>query len=166
MNSSLPIKNKQSGFTLLESLLSLFVLTIGILGVAGMQMQGIRAGTAAMQRMQAVSFTEELLERIRANPAGVADYASGANQNGCSSGTVCTAAEMAADDLFVWNQSVESAMPGTPIMSVTVAPISDPVFDPDDLGRSISIDITWVDRGDSFTLSTTTLINIVTNSGG
>ncbi len=166
MNSRLPIKNKQSGFTLLESLLALFVLTIGILGVAGMQMQGMRAGTVAMQRMQAVSFAEELLERIRANPAGVADYAGGASQYDCTSGTVCTAAEMAADDLDVWEKSVLSVMPGASSTSITVASIDDPLIDPDDLGRIINIDITWVDRGDSYTLSTTTLVNIVINSGG
>ena len=40
-NRHFHLKESQQGFTLLESLLALFVLTIGLLGVAGMHMQGI-----------------------------------------------------------------------------------------------------------------------------
>jgi len=160
MKAKLHINRKQSGFTLLESLMALFVLTVGILGVAGMQMQGMRAGNVAKQRMLAVSYAEELLERVRANPRGVEDYANPANSHGCSSGNICTAAQMAADDLFIWNAAVDSVFPGTPTVTMTIVPVDDPLLDPDDLGREITIDISWDDRGDTYAFSSSALINI------
>jgi len=162
MKLKLLTKKKQSGFTLLESLMSLFVLTVGILGVAGMQMQGMKAGNVAKQRMIAVSFTEELMERIRANPAAVSDYGTVTPaSNGCSSGAVCTATEMAADDLFVWDAGVNNALPGAPTVNVTVTPVDDVVLDPGNLGRSISIDISWADRDYTHSFNSTALINVV-----
>jgi len=161
MKLKLPIKNKQSGFTLLESLMALFVLTVGILGVAGLQVQSMKAGHFAKQRMIAVSYTEELLERIRSNPAGVAEYATvTAESFGCSSGNVCTATQMAADDLFIWNDAVTKAFPGEPNMTVTAEAIDDAALDPENLGRSININISWEDQGDSFSFDSVALINI------
>ncbi|MDH5473110.1 MAG: type IV pilus modification protein PilV [Gammaproteobacteria bacterium] len=137
----------QSGFTLLESILTLFILTIGILGVAGLQMQGMRSANLAMQRMAVTVKTGDLLDRMRANAANIVDYAAAAGaNNGCNSGTNCTAAEMAAHDLLMWRTDLTNSLPGAPILTVNVV---DPV---------VTITVTWTDRGDDYTYTVTTQI--------
>lgn len=160
MKSKLHLKNKQSGFTLLESLMALFVLTVGILGVAGLQMQGMQAGNVAKQRMLAVSYAEELIERIRANPIGADGYDGAPASYGCSSGSVCTQAEMAADDLFIWTDNVNRGLPGTPTVNVQVTPVNDVALDPENIGRIVTVNIAWVDRGDNYTFNSSSLVNL------
>ena len=62
-----PTMKFEQGFTLIESLMALFVLTIGILGVAGLQMQGMRFSNMALQLTIVVMKTQEIIERMRAN---------------------------------------------------------------------------------------------------
>ena len=60
-------KKQHQGFTLIEAMLALFILTIGILGVAGMQMEGMRSSNMALQRTIVAMKTQEMIERMRAN---------------------------------------------------------------------------------------------------
>ncbi|MGH8598331.1 MAG: type IV pilus modification protein PilV [Gammaproteobacteria bacterium] len=64
----------QSGFTLLEVLISVFVLSIGLLGIAGLQMTSKRTNYEAVQRTNATMLAQELLERIRANTPQLTIY--------------------------------------------------------------------------------------------
>lgn len=151
---------KQTGFTLLESLVALFILTIGLLGVAGLQMQAMRSANVAKQRMLVVSYAEELIERIRANPDGVEDYAGMAASYGCSTGSLCNASEMAADDLFIWNADITLALPGDPNVTVSTIPVDDILLDPNNVGRIINVDISWTDRGDAYAFNSSSIVNI------
>lgn len=56
------------GFSLLEILVALLVLSIGLLGLAGMQMVGLRSTNSASFRGQAVAVATDLAERMRINP--------------------------------------------------------------------------------------------------
>jgi len=146
----------QQGFSLLESLLALFVLTIGLLGVAGMHSQSMSTGYVAVQRMAAVNKGEELFERIRANPAGLAAYAAGvAASNACTSTAICTPTEMAQDDLYIWNLEVDAAFPGTPTktVAVTALPLAS---DPTGNVRQVSVTLVWTSKGDSHTYTAVT----------
>jgi type IV pilus assembly protein PilV len=63
--------------------------------------------------MQAVSLANDLAERIRANRAATIAYAGAAADNNCVNGGInCTPAQLAANDLFVWDQQVATALPG------------------------------------------------------
>ena len=157
-------KNHQQGFSLLESLIALFVLTIGILGVAGMQMQSMRTGDVAKQRMIAVSYSETLLERIRANQDGLDSYtgigvAGSCSAAGATAGAVCTAATMALDDLSTWKEGLNKDFPGLPVTVVSVAGVGDATLDPDNIGRVVKVDISWNDRGVAYSHSSSSLIN-------
>jgi type IV pilus assembly protein PilV len=55
------------GFTLLEAMVALVVLSIGLLGVAGMQMVGLRANLSAASRTQASYLADDIIDRMRAN---------------------------------------------------------------------------------------------------
>jgi len=108
-----PIK-KQQGFTLVESMVSLVVLSVGMIGIAALYAQGLGAGRSALYRTQAVNLVADMADRIRANRIALGAYAGPANNNGCdpeNGGADCTPGEMAAHDLFLWNQQVQQILP-------------------------------------------------------
>ncbi len=64
---------KNSGIGILEVLIALVVVSIGILGLAGMQLGGVRVAKGSYNRSQAVLYAETIIAQMRANPQGVAD---------------------------------------------------------------------------------------------
>ncbi len=59
------------GFTLIEALIALLVLTIGLLGAAGMLITSVRNSHNSYLRSQASFIADSMLERMHANPLGV-----------------------------------------------------------------------------------------------
>ena len=57
----------QRGLGLIEVLVALVVVSLGVLGIAGMQMTGIQHGTGSLNRAVALTFAEDVAERMRAN---------------------------------------------------------------------------------------------------
>ncbi len=98
-------KRRQRGFTLIEVLITLLIIAIGLLGLAGLQMTSLQSQLEAYQRAQAVMLAEEMANRIRSNaPAARA----GAYTAGSSYGTAAQACDpntqtTAAYDLCDWN---------------------------------------------------------------
>ncbi|MFQ5756493.1 MAG: type IV pilus modification protein PilV [Acidiferrobacterales bacterium] len=64
-------RRRQSGFSLLEVLIALLVLSIGLLGLAALQTMGLKFNTQSYQRTQAVLQAYDIIDRMRANPAGM-----------------------------------------------------------------------------------------------
>lgn len=62
--------NRQTGFTLIEILVAMLILTVGILGVAAMQLVSFQTNQSAYSRSQATYLAQDMFDRIRANPAG------------------------------------------------------------------------------------------------
>ena len=65
----------QSGFSLLEVMVTLVLVAIGLLGVAGMQVAAIRLADAADVRTKGTANIESIVERILTNPNNAASYA-------------------------------------------------------------------------------------------
>jgi type IV pilus assembly protein PilV len=63
--------NAQRGFTLIEVLVAVLLMSIGLLGVAAMQINGLRYHQGASTRAHATALLGELADRMRANRAGV-----------------------------------------------------------------------------------------------
>lgn len=114
--------SKQSGFSLLEVLMSIIVTSIGLIGLAGMQATGLRNNHSAYHNSQAAVLAYDLSDRMRANTGAIANYltsfmtlaqavAAGAPA-GCESTGGCTAAEMAQNDLVKWHTALTTAIPG------------------------------------------------------
>lgn len=59
--------NDTRGFTLVEVLVALVILTIGLMGLAGMQTQGLSSSSSASVRSQATLYIYDMAERMRAN---------------------------------------------------------------------------------------------------
>jgi type IV pilus assembly protein PilV len=100
----------QHGATLIEALVSLVVMSFGLLGIAGLQLSALSLQKSAWSTHRISEITSEFAERVRANAKAVdSDYqytaayttgktASLTKQNCRTSGT-CTATQLAADDL-------------------------------------------------------------------
>lgn len=60
-------KTQQSGFTLIEVLISVFVLALGVIGAAGMQLSAMRTGQQSGQQSVAVQLATEIADNMRQN---------------------------------------------------------------------------------------------------
>jgi type IV pilus assembly protein PilV len=123
---------KNRGFTLLEVMVALLILSIGLLGLAALQLTGMRYNTDAYARTQATLFAYDIIDRIRANPAGringnysvantaAAEVIVGA-YSACSAttckcdGTACSSANLALYDLGKWYSAQEAVTGGLPV---------------------------------------------------
>ena len=56
------------GFTLIEVMIAIAVLTIGILGVMAMQVHSIDGNASAMRRTRALTMSQDAIERIMSAP--------------------------------------------------------------------------------------------------
>lgn len=117
-------RNKtQTGMTLLEVLVAVFVLSVGLIGVAKLQVTSKQNNFDALQRITATTLAYEIIERMRANSTNLADYvdASGTrtlNKDSIptepapvcgSSATTCTGVELAEHDLWEFKQALAGA---------------------------------------------------------
>ena len=71
MNSALTLLKGQKGFSLLEVLITLLVVSFGLLGMAALIISGVRSNNIAHYRSIASKQTEDIADRMRANLAGV-----------------------------------------------------------------------------------------------
>ena len=106
-------KYRQGGFTLVESLVALIVLAVGMLGVAALYIEALRAERTSVFHTTAVHLAADVADRIRSNRTAGAAYGAGAADNNCvNGGADCGPGGLAADDLFVWQQDVVTRLPG------------------------------------------------------
>jgi type IV pilus assembly protein PilV len=112
------LKNgRNNGFSLIEVLVAIVVLSIGLLGLAGLQTAGLKANNSAYQRTQASILANEMLDRMRANRVGLQaslyddPYAGGTPADpGCST-SGCSVANMADYDVYYWETSLSNTLP-------------------------------------------------------
>ncbi len=57
----------QQGFSLLEVLVAIVILSFGILGLAGLQNAALKNGHSAMLRAQAAQYAYDIVDRMRVN---------------------------------------------------------------------------------------------------
>jgi type IV pilus assembly protein PilV len=107
---------QQRGVTLIEVLIAIFVTSIGLLGIAGLEVYSKQSGFEALQRTTASMLLNDIAEKMRANPGALAIY-QGATVGGGSlstpstdcTTTACNASDMATYDLWEWEQLLDGA---------------------------------------------------------
>ena len=146
-------QRRQRGFSLIEVLIALVIMSVGMLGIAGLFVQGMQAGRTSVLRHHAVTLAGDIADRIRANPrAGVA-YTGAAADGGCVGyGNDCDEATMAAHDVFLWEQQ---ALDSLPTGAVAVD------FDNTATPPLYTIDVTWTEPGEN--LNYTIAIPVIGN---
>lgn len=121
---------KYAGFTMIEILVTLIVLSVGLLGMAAMQITGIRSTAGSTSRTQATLLINDIAERMRANITAVdipnafaavdstaidcttlpspycSEYNDGSSNVAAES---CNTTQMAAYDLNIWFCGVNAA---------------------------------------------------------
>ena len=99
-------QQSSQGFSLIEVMVSMVVLSIGLLGVAAMFINSIQSANTSYLRSQAVIYGYDLADKIRANPDALSSYGISALSDISTSSTcnsaACTATQMAQDDLSDW----------------------------------------------------------------
>lgn len=110
------MKKFQSGFNLIEVLIAMVILAVGLLGIAGLQMTGVRANQGSYYRSQAASIMTDIAERMHSNLPGInAGAYSGLTSTTCGAAPTrcaqenagapasggCTPQQMAAYDFYV-----------------------------------------------------------------
>ena len=63
-----------SGFSLVESMVALAVLSVGLLGAASMLLDSLRTHAGAVRRLKATHLVRDMADRIRANTSAGAYY--------------------------------------------------------------------------------------------
>ena len=115
------MKRKSLGFTLLEVLVAVVIVSLGMLGVAALLVTVQKAETSSYIQQQAVQTAYDMLDRRRANLQGAqAGYYAGtytgtpATPPACQgSGNVCTAQQMATFDTSQWTSSLDELPSGS-----------------------------------------------------
>lgn len=119
----------QQGFTLVEVLVAIVVLSFGVLGVVGMQAAALQSNHAARNQSTAIALGRELADMLRTNktvslqptaPANryLVDFtgtlpAAGAN---CFTGACASPTLVAEFDLRQWLVRVNAALPGARVV--------------------------------------------------
>jgi type IV pilus assembly protein PilV len=126
----LKVTGFELGATLIEILVTMVVLSLGLLGLAAMKLVGLKDSNLGYQYTIAALQAQDMAERIGINREGASNYASIAwwtnaavQPTSCSSiceeeegvttcsSPQCTAAQMALDDSWQWNLSNRQTMP-------------------------------------------------------
>lgn len=117
----------QSGVSLIESLVALVVLSLGILGLAGIQSRILVESRTANYRAVAVGLIDDISNRMLLNraaalgdPAAFPPIASGYELGWNDAATAaqncltafCTGAQLAQSDLNLWRAAVQRVLPG------------------------------------------------------
>jgi type IV pilus assembly protein PilV len=144
------------GLTLIECLIALVVLAIGLLGMAGLMVQGLRNGHDALLRTQAVNLVTDMAERIRANPAAAdaydcMSYAAGPATRNCAptisgTGTNCTTIDLAEDDLARWQYAASALLPLAPDSCAANVEYAGPGASSEPARFRVSV--AWLERGE------------------
>ncbi|MFV3368614.1 type IV pilus modification protein PilV [Pseudomonas sp. NY15435] len=162
------MRTPQRGITLIEVLVTLLVFTVGLLGVAALQLNALKGIADSNQRSQATWVMQELAERMRANSVGgESGYTTAPNcstlpTNWCAdhynpvsgakvNATTCTSDQMAAFDR--WEAQCSYAASATYAANATAA-----------AGRYTSTDfLTAPAQGSSMTVSANNHLLTVTS---
>jgi type IV pilus assembly protein PilV len=153
-----------SGFTLIEVLVTVVVLAVGLLGLAGLQTASLGNNQNAYYRSQATQLAYDMADRMRANranarlfagsayiatvpPAPAQVAACGGAPGGAAVG--CTPAEIAQNDLFEWSLDISNALPNSATAAGVALPATGAIIAvPAAAPTGFIITLSWDDNRD------------------
>ena len=122
----------QKGFSLIEVLLAVVILSVGLLGLAFQQLEAAQMGSARQLESRAIALSNELIELVKANPDGWAGLVKESGDafptdtaslidattpptpapTACTRAAPCSAAVMARLELINWKNKLDRMIPG------------------------------------------------------
>ncbi|MDP2326382.1 MAG: type IV pilus modification protein PilV [Gammaproteobacteria bacterium] len=122
-------RNKQSGTTLIEVLITVVLVSVGLLGLAGLQLTSVQNTNSAAERFEATTLARDILERMRANRQqalnGLYDLAMGDDPG---------AGGLVGDDLDAWMAALAALPNGDGSIAVN--------------NGVVTIEVEWTDASD------------------
>ena len=140
---NLPPGHKQSGFSLIEVMVTAVILSASLLGIAQLQTTSIKNSQDSYLRSAANTLAYEIVDRMRANKtiaSTTTNYAitigSTVTASNCET-TDCTPAQLAVYDKEAWKYLLANNLPGGDgAVAVSVGPT----------GAEVSVTVQWKDN--------------------
>lgn len=127
----------QRGASLIEILVATLLLSVGLLSMVGLQVNALKLSKEAQFRSTAADLAGSFGEAVKANITGALagnyNYAIAYAQptgaisqpTTCRDGiTVCTPAQIAADDLAGWREAARLSLPGGSLFAALAPPVA------------------------------------------
>ena len=109
------MSRRAAGFTLVESLIALLLLSVGLLGAGMLLLNGLRSHAEALRHMAATNLIRDMADRIRANPRARLLYDTrhvAIEPGGCEPALPCEPAQRASSDLAHFIDTARRLFPG------------------------------------------------------
>lgn len=100
------ICQKEAGFSLVEVLITVLVLAIGLLGLAGLQTSGLQLNHSAYQRSQATFLAYSILDRMRGSRTNARN-----GEYDVDYGDTPATGTIPGDDVNDWKQDIAAVLP-------------------------------------------------------
>jgi len=132
----------QRGFTLVEVLVTVLVISVGLLGIVALQVVTLRSNHQSYVRTQATALADDIIDRIRANRDNAASYTV------ALTGTMATTTQAGAD-VMEWKNQLKTLLPSSGTTAATEADANGGVVVTTlATGRyQVEITIQWGERG-------------------
>jgi type IV pilus assembly protein PilV len=134
------------GFSLVEVLVALLVLSIGLLGLAALQTTSLQFNTGSYHRTQATFMAYDIIDRMRVNIGAVTnsdgtgydqpDSTDVSMSKDCDT-TSCNSTELAIYDVRMWYERAVNTLPGAAAAPPTIQV---------DTGNLVTVTINWVEQ--------------------
>lgn len=121
----------QRGFTMIEALVAILVLSLGLLGLAMLQAQGLKFNTTAYTRTQASMLAYEIIDKMRMSPTP-SEYVMTAEPTATGCTAFSTSAACAQE--YWWNTIIDTL--GGQATGTIVNPTA----------NQFTVTIAWLDR--------------------
>jgi type IV pilus assembly protein PilV len=145
----------QRGYVMLEALISVLVISLGFVALAGTQVRGLAAANDSLFRSKAVYLTYQMADRVRANiPGASAGYYNAFTAPVIDPGCVelnCSAAQMATTDYAEWSAEVAALLPsGNGVICIDSTPEDGSPADAqcDGVGNTLVVKVWWKEGSD------------------
>ena len=137
------VKNKiQQGVTLIEAMIALLVISVGLLGIASLQITAMSQNASSLNHSQAVWYAYNMSDRIRANTTAQFNNYNGIDTSiGYAQDCMtlnCSDAQMVVADAADWETMVETLPAGQGVITSTPDVL---------LGTILQVTVMWDDEG-------------------
>ncbi len=101
-----PRRRRQSGFSLIEVLITVLIIAIGLMGFAAMMLNSMKNNRLAMQRSMATAYAYDIIDCMRVNRAA----ALGGNYTVTFGGSL-SSGTVAGNDVTAWKTQLSTLLP-------------------------------------------------------